>query len=137
MCGDGIPNHILIQQPKYKKWLGNSSIYKLVLRLRSEFLIVRLRIGTDIVYHGRRHLFHRRRAIDIGSNVVGRAHSSSRAEPAERPVRRVHAGREHWPSSARERDLQARWLEPPAYLTAVIARIVISHPNSRIDGLLP
>ena len=36
-----------------------------------------------------------------------------------------------------DRDLQLNGIDPQAYLTNVVTRIVNGHPNSRIDELLP
>jgi transposase len=68
--------------------------------------------------------------IEIDSNVV------------ERSIDRALRGL-RWRSRAlgrhriADRDLQLNGIDPQAYLTNVVTRIVNGHPNSRIDELLP
>jgi len=68
-------------------------------------------------------------AIDIGSNIDECAHSSSRAEPEERPVRRLHVVSEHWPSSPPRSQPVGSLAGAASVLTDVITRIVIRHPQ--------
>ncbi len=76
--------------------------------------------------------------IEIDNNVVERLHQADCPQPEDALFAGSDGGGEHWATIASlVETCKLNGVDPQAYLSDVIARIVAGHPQSQLDELLP